>query len=709
MRKRRRPPSQRVPTATPATSSARAPFRRKAAGILTCAFGIRLLHLWQLRSAPFYPLTTPPPDSVGHAPLYALVVGAVRSVVGQDPAMVGIGVGVVQALIGSLACVLVALAARRLFSDGVGLVAGLLFAFNAPAIFASARFEPSVLVVLLVSVVLWLLAGRGEERSRTAWWLGTGLVLGCLLLTRVEMAAFTVAALVWLAAQRRIPGRRRLALAAMLTIGVASVTLPVAARDILVDDELDLAPVQVGADFYIGNNARADGVYAPSGDRSGSTSLVREDATSRAEQAIGRPLTTREVSRYWTRQTLNDIVAQPGVWVRLMARKLALFSNAIEVSDTESQYTHAEYSIPLRLAGYVTHVGVLAPLALLGVVAAGRRAGLSLVYVMCATYAGTVVLFYVSARARYPLLPVLVLLAAGGLAHGWRALRDRSASRLGRWLPAVVAVAVIGNWPLLSRDALRATTEVGYGAEFQERGQLDEAVRHYRRATQIEPTYAAAHSALGSALHAQGRVEDAARELREALRLVPDDPLAHYNLGNVLADRGDSEEAIRQYRRALESAPRSVETHNNLGIQLYTRGQFDEAGVHFLEAIRLAPDDSRGYNNLGNVFEAQADLTRAIPYYRRAVQVAPENGDARGSLGWALFSQGEEEEAIRQLQRALQTEPDAFTIHNRLGVALGSQGRFDEAIGHFRRAIDLQPDFAEARNNLAMALELRPD
>ena len=724
-RRRHRPPrraSQEASQPRPGRDS----FWWPAFGIFGCALIVRVLHLWQLRTAPFFSLVIGDAarydtwaraiaagDWMGTAlfsegPLYPYFLGAFYTIAGPELMVVR----VCQAIVGSLSCVLLGAAAWRLFSKPVGIAAGLLLALCAPAIFAGALIQPSVLVFFLLSAAVWLVRDLVERPQRRLPWIGFGFVLGCVILTHENTSIFVVAILGWLAAQGRMPGTQRLALAAMLVIGLGGALLPVAARNVIVGGELRLTTPQFGTNFYIGNNAQADGTYQPLRGRQGSAEFEREDATRLAEQAIGRPLTAGEVSRYWTRLAIDDIVTQPGVWLRLMARKLALLSNATEIAETESQYTHAEWSMPLRLAGFVTHVGVLAPVALVGVWVTWRqRDRLWLLYAMCCAYAASVIVFYVSSGSRTPLLPFLVLFAAAGLVGGWSVVREGRARQLAPGFAAALAFAVIANWPLVSRAAMQAATEDRFGTAFRERGELDQAVFHYRRALALEPGNPGAHNNLGITLHTQGHFEDAARELGEALRLEPDDPLAHYNLGNVLSDQGRTDEALRHYRTALELAPGSVGAHNNLGILLVAQGAFDEAADHFQEAIRLDPDDSRAFNNLGKVFEAQEDFVAAIPYYRRAVQAAPEDSEARGNLGWALFSEGQVDEAIRELRRALETEPEAFTLHNRLGVALGTEGQLDEAIVHFRRAVELEPDFAEARNNLSMALQLgdQPD
>src|SRR6185436_4451529 len=78
----------------------------------------------------------------------------------------------------------------------------------------------------------------------------------------------------------------------------------------------------------------------------------------------------------------------------------------------------AEWSLPLRLGGLVGHFGILVPLALLGVIVTWpMRSRLLVFYAMTLAYAASVVAFYVLARYRYPLVPLLILFAAAGVVN----------------------------------------------------------------------------------------------------------------------------------------------------------------------------------------------------------------------------------------------------------------------------------------------------
>src|SRR6185436_2209149 len=112
--------------------------------------------------------------------------------------------------------------------------------------------------------------------------------------------------------------------------------------------------------------------------------------------------------------------------------------------------------------GFIGHFGVLVPLAVLGLLLTWPlRSRLWVFYAMTLAYAASVLAFYVFARYRYPLVPLLIVFAAGGLAT---LPRVRLQAQL---LVPVAAAAVFANWPLLSTTLMRAVTETNLAVALQ--------------------------------------------------------------------------------------------------------------------------------------------------------------------------------------------------------------------------------------------------
>ena len=73
-----------------------------------------------------------------------------------------------------------------------------------------------------------------------------------------------------------------------------------------------------------------------------------------------------------------------------------------------------------------------------------------------------------------------------------------------------------------------------------------------------------AHDNLGIALAGRGEVDEAIGHYRKALEVQPDYAEAHNSLAAALAGRGQIAEAIAHYRKALEIKPDYVDARRNL-------------------------------------------------------------------------------------------------------------------------------------------------
>ena len=693
--------------------------------VFATALIVRLIHVWQIRPSPFFDVLMG--DASGYdqwaqrlaggdwigsdvfyqAPLYPYFLGVIYAIVGRDLLVVRI----VQAVLGSASCVLLGMAGARLFSRRVGLIAGLALALWAPAIFFDGLLQKSVLDMFFVCLALYLIArlvgirepGSGNRTTSAA----LGAAMGALALTRENALIFVLVIAIWSIVERSSNVRRTLVERTIpFAAGLAIVLLPVVVRNYSIDGGFYVTTSQFGSNFYIGNNPQADGTYASIRFGRGAPEFERIDAKEVAEASAGRSLSPSEVSRYWTGRALEYITSEPAAWLKLTGRKLLLLVNRDEMVDTESLESYAEWSWPLRLLGWIGHFGVLVPLAVLGVIVtwprrlrdaeshlASSRQALWVILALMIGYAASVVMFFVFARYRYPLVPFLWLFAAAGLVHFRRALQS--------WMIiAVVAVAaVVANITLLSPVLMRAITENNLGTALQEQRRYGEAIRHHERAIALVPDYAPAYNNLGAALRASGRIDEAIARYERALELRPDFPSASFNLANALLAKGDSGASAEQFREALKVSPQSVEAQNNLGIALATRGDAAGAMAAFRAALAIDERSVHAHRNLGTMLIDSGARAEGMAHLERAIALAPSEPDAVYDLATVLLEDQNFAGAAARFQAALAIRPDWPEAHNNLGIALASQGRIADALTHFERAVELKPDFTDARTN----------
>ena len=547
---------------------------RAGAIVFLLALGVRWLHLWYFRRAPFFSLLVGDAqaydawarrlaagDWLGsevfyQAPLYPYLLGVWYALVG--PGLLALRA--VQAVLGALACCLVTVASGRIFGLAAGWTAGLLLAFYAPAIFFDALVQKAVLDFFLVALLLLLLSFLVERicRRRTCW---LGIVLGLLVLSRENALVLLPVLLLWLGWR----SRPRVAPVLLFIVGVGVVLAPVALRNLWVGAELLVTTSQLGPNLYIGNHEGATGSYVPLRPGRGDASFERRDAVELAEAARGKKLSSGEVSRYWREQAVAWISAHPGRWMELLGRKLLLAWNGGEAMDTEDLQTHAEVSPPLRWLSSVPPFGLLAPLALLGLGwTRGRWRDLWVLQAAIAVYTASLVAFYVVARYRLPLVPMLAPFAGLALVEFPARWRQGPASDRVRTVGILAVAALIVNLPLQPGTELRALTHLNYAMAFEARGKspqaIELAIAQYRRALEIDPANAHAHT----------------------------------NLGVLAAERGERAEALLHFQAAASSAPGLARNHRNLALELQAQGRYPEAIATFERAVALEPGERRG-------------------------------------------------------------------------------------------------------------------
>jgi len=614
---------------------------RWAAAIFVLAFAVRVLYILGQRANPLFahPLMDQAyhdawarelasgrwigTDAFYRAPLYPYFLGVLYRFVTIDP----LGVRLVQAALGSATAVLAGLLGARLFTRTTGIVAGLAAALYGMFVYFDAELLTVGLEVFLFTASL-VAAEAASRDGRARAFAAAGILLGLAALTRPNFLALApVFVLVF--PLLGAPVRR----AAVPFLAAVLVTIaPAFAYNAAVAEEVVPIAWNGGVNFYLGNHDGADGLSALGPRLRPSWWGGYEDAVAIAEEAAGRPLGRAEVSSHWTRQGLAFITAHPDRAAVLFARKIFYFWNGYEVPNNQDIAFFSRYSFLFR-GPFLLGFGTIASLALFGAAASWRsRRARALVWIALA-YAATVIAFFVCARYRLPVLPVLIVFAAEGARRIAQAVRAR------RWRLVAGAAIVVAAGAALARfdpEGLRrkgpASGFFNLGVAEAAAGRREAARGWYERAIEVDPDFAPALNNLGVLAAEGGDLDAAASWYERALRAEPasEDVLANFG---TLADRlGDFTAAERYYRRALEASPFSYRTRADLGLVLLKAGRAEEAREELEEAAPHLPKAPEVWGNLGLARERSGDRTGAAEAYRRVLAIDSANDLARRRL-----------------------------------------------------------------------------
>ncbi len=706
--------------------------RSRLALLLAAAFLVKLVAVLQMRG---HPLTQPDagldtsvytglayqvlggnyalgPGLYFVSPLYIYFVAASLAVVNAFTF-----VRCVQIALGTAAVGCVFVATRAWFGGRAAWIAASLAALTGVFTFNEALLLQSALDPFLTAASLAALAIAFTRRGSLRWFFVAGVLFGIQTLNRpnvlIPAAAMTALLLVG----------RRWRPAVLLSAGIVLALVPVTARNFVVAGDWSPVSSHGGLNFYIGNNAEADGTYRQVPGITPDISGQQADARRVAERAVGRPLDDAEVSAYFYGQGWSWIAAHPKQALALFARKIAYTFNAVHIALNYS-YPFYAYDARTILAALFVGPWLLAPLGLVGLVAAAPRQHRFEYVVWCSfvpLYAIAVAIFFVSDRYRLPLLVPLCAGAGAGIDWALRrfrlkpdaareesleATRGAASESRGFRLQAAAAaaafilLAVFANWPTGLDDG-RAEERTRMAEAMIASGRYDEADAWTRKAEQGNPDPGLLQFRIGRALLAQRKAEAAVAHLQRALQLDPTQPAVDYALGQALVDAGRPADAVPHLRKALDAGVRVDLAGFDLARALGGSGD-REGALRVLQTVRPSnAGDAQSWDTLGELALQLQAPPLAAEFFRQAVAAAPRASKPRRDLGLALAMMGRYADAIASFEQAVLLDPSDPAAQLNLAVAYAQTGRVDDARAHAEEALRLKPDYERARQFLA--------
>ena len=198
------------------------------------------------------------------------------------------------------------------------------------------------------------------------------------------------------------------------------------------------------------------------------------------------------------------------------------------------------------------------------------------------------------------------------------------------------------------------------------------AITILRRATQLYPDYAPAHSMLAFAMlllgylgYVEPQLKEATAQATRAAELDRNDPWAYVALGFVAFIERRTDESVAHFQRALDLNPNFAAAHGYLGWTLSFDGQSDKALTHSETALRMSPHDPQ-----------------QVLFY--------------GGMAAAHYLAGRYDEAISSALSVLRYRPTFNGARRLLVAALAQAGRLDDSRAELERLKNFQPDISMA-------------
>ncbi len=181
------------------------------------------------------------------------------------------------------------------------------------------------------------------------------------------------------------------------------------------------------------------------------------------------------------------------------------------------------------------------------------------------------------------------------------------------------------------------------GRTFEADGSDGQALDSYRRATAVDPEFAARTPSIfvrrGRLLTRMGFTRQGKRDIAQALEIDPDLTEALLAMGETNYAENDYAEAIRHFSRALEKEPEHPEAQYRLGMAYIYENRNQSGARHLQLALHHGSERADIYRTLGFLYREMGQRNQAVEAFRSYLV---EKGDD--------LAEGDQREILRQIR-----------------------------------------------------------
>jgi anaphase-promoting complex subunit 3 len=207
----------------------------------------------------------------------------------------------------------------------------------------------------------------------------------------------------------------------------------------------------------------------------------------------------------------------------------------------------------------------------------------------------------------------------------------------------------------IDRESPQAWCAVGNSFSLQR--DHDQALKCFKRATQLDPKFAYAFTLQG-----------------------------HEHVSNEEYDK-----ALSAYRAAISAESRHYNAWYGLGKVYEKQGKYAYAEQHYLSAAAINPTNPVLITCIGNVLEKMKNPKAALVQYSKACELDAKSPLCRFKKARVLMTLHEYQKALVELRVLKDIAPDEANVHFLLGKVYKVLRQKGSAIRHFTMALNLDP------------------
>lgn len=197
--------------------------------------------------------------------------------------------------------------------------------------------------------------------------------------------------------------------------------------------------------------------------------------------------------------------------------------------------------------------------------------------------------------------------------------------------------------------------------------------------------------ALGNAWSLASDHEQALRCFKRATQLSPNFAYAYTLQGHEHVENEEYDKALTSYRQAISADKRHYNAYYGIGRVYEKLGNYDKALTHYHAASVIHPTHAVLIASMGSVLQKQKQVVQAIPYFNKATELAPRAPDVRLRKARALMLIGQLQLAQKELLIVKDLAPERAQVHYLLGNLSKMLRDKKAAVRYYTVALSLDP------------------
>jgi tetratricopeptide (TPR) repeat protein len=207
------------------------------------------------------------------------------------------------------------------------------------------------------------------------------------------------------------------------------------------------------------------------------------------------------------------------------------------------------------------------------------------------------------------------------------------------------------------------------------------AETEFRRAIELNPSYATAHQWYAWHLSLMGRNNEALAEMKKAQNLDPVSPIVNADLAELLLIAHRPDDSIQQSRKTIEMNPGFAFAHNQLAQAYIQKQMFPEAITELQLAIRAAGDNPLFLSNLARAYAASNRKPEAQALLDTLKKRSDTNSPLTVEIAMIYAALGDNDQAITWLEKGYEGRFNPGVLERTSFDTLRNDPRF-QALSH---------------------------